>query len=176
MALNREVRDLINELSDAVRDFYDIKIPINNIVECVKKMGGTVIEKSDMDSFADGRIKKTGEESFEIEISSFQSQERKNFTIAHEIGHLFLHMGYIVDNDLWSTQSDRVYYRNGNSQEEYFANEFAAAFLMPKVEYRRIMDEHSDGNTVYTQEIAKYFNVSVEAASNRGKWLGYLQW
>lgn len=69
-----------------------------------------------------------------------------------------------------------IYYRNGNSREEYFANEFAAAFLMPKIEYKRVMDKNTEGNTVNTQEIAKYFNVSTEAASNRGKWLGYLQW
>lgn len=47
---------------------------------------------------------------------------------------------------------------------------------MPKIEYKRVMDKNTEGNTVNTQEIAKYFNVSTEAASNRGKWLGYLQW
>ena len=34
----------------------------------------------------------------------------------------------------------------------------------------------ADGNVVDTSKIAEYFNVSVEVASNRGKFLGYLRW
>lgn len=176
MALDNNIRILINELANAVRSYFDVEVPIKNIEDIVSKMGGVVIENPNMDCFSDGKIQRTGNETFTIEVSPYQSQERKNFTIAHEIGHLFLHMGFIVDEDKWNAQGERVYYRNGNSREEYFANEFAAAFLMPKIEYKRVMDENTEGNTVNTQEIAKYFNVSTEAASNRGKWLGYLQW
>ncbi len=176
MALSNDIRNLINELADAVRDHFDIQIPIRDIYDVVMKMGGVVIENPGIDSFSDGKIQKTGAETFIIEISPYQSQERKNFTIAHEIGHLFLHMGFIVDEEQWQRQGERVFYRKGNSQEEYFANEFAAAFLMPKAEFKRIMNENTEGSTVHTQEIAKYFNVSTEAASNRGRWLGYLQW
>ena len=63
-----------------------------------------------------------------------------------------------------------------NSEKEYQANEFAAAFLMPKKEYFRVMNENLDGNKVMTSKIAEHFHVSVEAASNRGKFLGYLKW
>ena len=55
-------------------------------------------------------------------------------------------------------------------------NEFAAAFLMPKELYKRVMDENTVGNAVYIAKVAQYFNVSIDAASYRGKWLGYLQW
>ena len=47
---------------------------------------------------------------------------------------------------------------------------------MPKMEYKRVMDAHTDGDLVNTSEVAKYFHVSVDAAANRGKWLGYLKW
>ena len=176
MALGKEMRVLINELADAVRSYYGVEIPITDINTVVENMGGCVIEKSSMESFSDGQIQKTGDDSFQIEISSHQTPERKNFTIAHELGHLFLHMGFRIDADLWNAQDERVYYRKGNTNEEYYANEFAAAFLMPEMDYKRIMDDNTQGVTVNTQAIARYFNVSTGAASNRGKWLGYLQW
>ena len=71
-----------------------------------------------------------------------------------------------------------MYHRAGSvsSEKEYQANEFAAAFLMPRDEYLKKMNEYTDGNKVNTSKIAEYFNVSVEAASNRGKFLGYLKW
>ena len=47
---------------------------------------------------------------------------------------------------------------------------------MPKDEYKKIMDYNTCGNMVQTSKIADYFGVSVSAASNRGKFLGYLQW
>lgn len=84
-------------------------------------------------------------------------------------------MGYMIDSEKWASQTDR-YYRKGNSDEEYEANEFAAALLMPKKEYKKILDKYTEGDIVHTAKIAEKFNVSVNAAANRGKWLGYLQW
>lgn len=85
-------------------------------------------------------------------------------------------MGFQTDIKIWKQQNDRLYYRNGNSELEYQANEFAAALLMPQDEYETIMDCNTQGNLVNTSEIARYFHVSVDAAANRGKWLGYLRW
>lgn len=79
----------------------------------------------------DGSIRKQ-DDGFIIYISPFQSTERRKFTIAHELGHLFLHMGYRINSDLWNKQMDATYYRAGDSLLEYQANEFAAALLMPK--------------------------------------------
>lgn len=176
MALSPEMKNLINNIAKEVLSIYNISVPINNIDEVVRQMGGTVIEDPSLDGFSDGKICKTGENQFEIVVSPYQTVERKNFTIAHELGHLFLHMGFLIDDTKWKLQNNKIYYRNGNSSSEYQSNEFAAAFLMPKDEYKAIMDEHTDGTTVYTAEIARYFHVSTEAASNRGKWLGYLEW
>lgn len=84
-------------------------------------------------------------------------------------------MGYLTNKKLWESQGEHIYHRIGSSEKEYQANEFAAAFLMPKQEYIKIMNENLKGNTVNTSKIAEYFHVSVEAASNRGKFLGYLK-
>ena len=72
-------------------------------------------------------------------------------------------------------KNENVFFRNGTSEEEYQANEFAAAFLMPEKKYREQLEKYTEGFTVYTSRIADYFGVSVAAASNRGKWLGLLE-
>lgn len=176
MALKNEIKNIINEMADAVRRAYSIDGPIKNITMVVKNMGGKIVEDASIDGFSDGRIKKVSNTSFEITVSPYQSEERKNFTIAHELGHLFLHMGYKTDRKKWKAQDNVAYYRNGDSELEYQANEFAAAFLMPQDEYKEVMDRNTKGNMVDTSEVAKYFNVSIDAAANRGKWLGYLRW
>ncbi len=176
MALNREIRRLINVMAEEVINLYGIQIPIINIEEVVQKMGGSVVDNSSIGEFSDGKIRKTGEDSFTIEVSPFQTEERKNFTIAHELGHLFLHMGFQTNEQKWQKQDNVSYYRNGNSELEYQSNEFAAAFLMPRVKYKEIMEQNTEGDFVNTAEVAKYFRVSIDAAANRGKWLGYLKW
>ena len=70
-------------------------------------------------------------------------------------------------------------FRKEHTQEyhlEYQSNEFAAAFLMPEEDYKRVMDQYTEGNIVDTSAVAKYFHVSIDTAANRGKGLGYLRW
>lgn len=176
MALDRKIKQLINYMVQEIIVLFEIEIPISDIYIVVSKIGGKVIEDSSLDIFSDGKIRKTGMNSFVISVSPYQTNERRNFTIAHELGHLFLHMGFMTDDDCWKKQNNTSYYRNGDSDQEYQANEFAAALLMPEKEYKRVMDENTIGNSVNTYEVAKYFNVSIDAAANRGKWLGYLRW
>ncbi len=173
--MNEELRRLINNLTQDIINIYDIQIPIQNINDVVRQLGGYIEENVMPDNMVDGSIRKEND-SFVISVSPFQSEERRKFTIAHELGHLFLHMGYIIYPELWSRQRDATYYRSGDSLVEYQANEFAAAFLMPKERYKEIMDRYTIGTSVETRKIAEYFGVSVSAASNRGKFLGYLQW
>lgn len=173
--MNNELRMLINNLTQDIVDLYNIQIPIQNINDVVTKLGGRIEESIDIDNMSDGSIRKQ-DNGFVIYVSPFQSIERRKFTIAHELGHLFLHMGYRINSDLWNKQKNATYYRAGDSLMEYQANEFAAALLMPKKAYKEIMDQYTIGNVVETDKVASYFGVSVSAASNRGKFLGYLQW
>lgn len=173
--MNNELRMLINCLTQDIIDFYNIQIPIENINDVVTTLGGSVEESIDINNMPDGSIRKQ-DNGFIIYISPFQSSERKKFAIAHELGHLFLHMGYRINSEIWNKQKNATYYRCGDSLMEYQANEFASALLMPKKTYKKIMDQYTIGNEVETDKVAEYFGVSVSAASNRGKFLGYLQW
>lgn len=176
MPSDRHLKQLINDMADTIRSIFQVKGPIDEIDKVVKKMGGRVVEDSSIDGFSDGRIRKEGKDSFVIEISPFQSKERRNFTIAHELGHLFLHMGFMTNPEIWESPDNVTYYRNGSSELEYQANEFAAAFLMPKRDYELRLYQCLQGDFVDTSQIASYFHVSIDAAATRGKWLGYLKW
>ena len=175
MALKYELRRVINEIAELVRKIYTVDGPVSDIDSVVSRMGGRVIENPDIYDFSDGQIRKISNSEFEIIVSPFPSLERRNFAIAHELGHLFLHMDFMTDSDKLRKQSKEVYYRNGSSELEYQANEFAAAFLMPRKDYKNKLDEHIKGNMANTEKIARYFFVSIDAAVNRGIELGYLE-
>ena len=170
--MDNSTRRMINSLAEDVLSAYNISVPIGNIDEIVEKLGGTIQKEA---FFSDGAVEKEGN-GFKIIVSPFQDEKRERFTIAHELGHLFLHMGYRTNNELWEKHENNIYHRIGNSEKEYQANEFAAAFLMPATEYLAVLIKVAEGNMVDTSKIAEYFNVSIEAAANRGKFLGYLRW
>lgn len=91
-------------------------------------------------------------------VNKSHCDERKRFTIAHEIGH------YVLDH----LNSDckryrRVDYDNGdNTAQESQANKFAAILLMPKDMVKEIWIKFHD-----IQIVAATFGVSVESASYR---------
>ena len=124
--MDNSTRRMINSLAEDVLSAYNISVPIGNIDEIVEKLGGTIQKEA---FFSDGAVEKEGN-GFKIIVSPFQDEKRERFTIAHELGHLFLHMGYRTNNELWEKQENNIYHRIGNSEKEYQANEFAAAFLL----------------------------------------------
>lgn len=172
--MNNELRMLINNLTQDIIDLYNIQIPIQNINDIVMALGGHVEKSIDIDNMSDGSIRKQ-DNGFIIYVSPFQSPERNKSAIANELGHLFLHMGYKINPELWNKQKNGTYYKSDDLLKEYQANEFAAALLMPKKVYKEIMNQYTIGNKVETNKVADYFGVSISAASNRGKFLGYLQ-
>lgn len=171
--MDSSTREYINKVVDSVRYIYGIESPIDDMENIVRLLGGK-IEEVAFDDFCDGSIQKYGEDSFCIKVSPFQNEQRRNFTIAHELGHLFLHMGFRTNLDVWRAQEDCVYTRFGTSEQEYQANEFAAALLMPKHEFIKVINEVAVGNKINMEIVAKRFNVSFSAAVNRGRFLGII--
>lgn len=92
-----------------------------------------------------------------IGVDSDQGLQRKRFTIAHELGHYFLH------RSLKSTFVDEVFTRSGTSNQiEREANAFAASLLMPKVLVLKAI-ENIEKNKIDDETIvslSKSFNVS----------------
>lgn len=169
-------REKIQKMAEKIHYKLDLEIPVN-LKAVSKEIGGEIIEE-DLPKEIDARIEKSGD-AFRIIVNRNKSNTRNNFSIAHELGHLFLHMGYIFNPDRWNKverYTDSVYHRFGHDAEELEANEFAAAFLMPKGKYRQVVKEFTEEGLCDLPKVARRFGVSEEAALNRGRWLGILSW
>ena len=173
-------RQIINGIAYKIRDILKLETPVD-LNELVTLLKGE-IEYDDIEG-NEARIQKIegGSYNFSITLSHETKKQRDRFTIAHELGHLFLHMGYLIDKEKWGkigTYKDSAYYRYGYSEAEYEANEFARAILMPEVEFIKIANDNKskDGKTYELHTIAEHFNVSVDVVKVRGRWLGLFEW
>lgn len=172
--LDLETKEYISNLTDKIREEYNIKTPIQDMTEIVKKIGGTVIQKYDFDSYYDATVMKTNDK-FYIAIPIISDMQRKNFNIAHELGHLFLHMGFKTNTEVWENQILNQYRRFSMIEQEIQANEFAASLLIPKDEYiSEIEQQTKNHQDIDIKAISKKFNVSYVLAYNRGYYLKIL--
>ena len=172
-------------VANKVRDVLELKCPYSP-EEAVRKLDGEIQETIE-DEYIDAEIKKYGDDKFIIRLNKDKPENRKTFTVAHELGHLFLHMGFIIDQDRWNSidnYQDSAFYRmsgdNGMpgryKQEEHEANVFAANFLMPEEEFISVANQYLDNGRCNTESLANHFNVSEMAVINRGKWLRVFEW
>lgn len=170
-------RRAIEHLADAVREQFEVKTPVD-MEKVVLGLGGKLQASHFDDHTISGMIQKVGG-SFEISYNEEHSELRSTFTIAHELGHLFLHMGYLIDEKKWNSideYKDSPKYRQGYSEEEYEANQFAGAFLMPESEYQQFVKDNSEDHKINIDLIAARFGVSRDAALTRGRWIGIFRW
>ena len=162
-----------NHLTQDIIDLYHIQIPIQDIDEAVKMFGGRVEEdREKYCKYCDFISKER--DSFAIYISPYYKSERRKMIIAQQLGHLFLHMGYQTNHDLWNHQKEGRFQEKNNPEQARQANSFAFALLMPEKEYRKMIDLNSEGLLVQTKNIAEYFGVSLAAAAQRGRGLNIL--
>lgn len=147
----------------------------------VKKLGGKIefFDPGEHDAEALITVK---DGQFKILLERDSYIQRQNFSIGHELGHLFLHMNYSKDknNKIKSNKEkkfvDITMKRLGYSELEFEAHEFSGALLMPKSAFKSLVQENSKGGIVDVTPIAKHFNVSLEAVKYRGRWLGFFSW
>lgn len=170
-------KEYINDITRVIRETFKLETPID-LKLLVEQLGGKLFETTDIVDNMEAKIEKLGS-SFEITIDQDKNEKRKRFSIAHELGHLFLHMGYLVNPEKWNNTIeyvDSVYYRYGYNIEEFEANEFAACLLMPLEEFVDISQKNFKDGFYNIEEIANFFDVSTQAVSNRGKFLGLFGW
>lgn len=166
----------IEELSEHILYKYDVKVPITNIEKLVEKIGGTIIYKNL--KYDHNHIIKTGNESFIIKINNFYfpkdgkiSDKMLKRIIANELGHLFLYMGYKVNDKLWKTMpiaENHVLDYNQNVDAQVFGN----SLLMPRNEYEKVINKYVKNNIINTEIIADYFQVTLGNAIERGRTIG----
>jgi len=97
----------------------------------------------------------------EVYINASDSPNRQRFSCAHEIGHYDQRVSS-RDDDSWGYIDRRgPSAATGNTPDEIYANQFAAALLMPEGEVRRLSE------TLTPAAMAVKFGVSLEAMKFR---------
>jgi len=178
--MNKINRETLELLTQRIREACYLTDAPYNIETAIEFLNGTVTQKI-LPPETDAFIHKTSDTTFEIVTNIFKSKARARFTLAHELGHLFLHMGFLVNEEKWKGEQnyqDTIFYRKSNikKQEEYEANEFAASFLMPQEQFILIAKQHFLNGLYSTKPIADFFDVSTDAVKMRGKFLGIFAW
>jgi Zn-dependent peptidase ImmA (M78 family) len=169
---------IIEKVNLALDGFSNKKSPID-LHKLVEYLGGS-FDRCFIPSGADASIWKDSEKHFVIKLDEPQpSSTRERFSIAHELGHLFLHMGY--KSELWEKQpigEEYDFKRLGSSTLEHEANQFAAELLMPKQEFINVCHKNYNEDEEHYDlgAISKYFQVSLSCAATRGKWLNLFKW
>ncbi|KHO18730.1 ImmA/IrrE family metallo-endopeptidase [Mycolicibacterium setense] len=123
----------------------------------LKRLGGEVQLATDEESLY---VRSRG--NFTVFIPHFTSSRRDRFTIAHELGHYFLH--YLYPKELES----KKFGRGGRDRAETEANVFASALLMPTEQFTEAYRELESDQWL----LASRFDVSPRAAAVRAEVLG----
>ena len=105
---------------------------------------------------------------FEILVNSKDSKVRQRFTIAHELGHFFLHKDILESEDIHID----ILYRTEKTPEEVEREKevdyFAGALLMNRTLLKKLRNSYS------ITELAEMFEVSASAMTVRLDRLGIL--
>lgn len=170
-------------------------LPINPLV-VAQARNIKVLSAEFLDPKVSGAIVKAGNGSISVYVNEKDGKKRQRFTIAHELGHLLLHLENQQGNFTDKIEDDQhleqlfldLQYSQGNfteeqsgeevvmyrdkahgGQQEIEANQFAAAFLMPKP----LVIQHWDKGTKLGG-MARLFDVSEISMRYRLNNLGLL--
>lgn len=159
-----KTNDKLEELTSNIlldNDMY--RIPVD-VISIAKSNDIKVFEAS-LDKKISGAIRyNKATDKFEILINKNDAKVRQRFTIAHEIGHFFLHKEMLKDDEIHVD----ILYRMTNEQEKE-VDYFAGALLMNKTLLEKA---YKDGNSI--TQLAELFDVSVSAMTVRLDILGLL--
>ena len=128
-----------------------------DIDRLMNMLGGSVELEHDSESL---EVRDEGD--FTVFIPRFTSERRDCFTIAHELGHYFLHYLYP------EVRGGKQFSRGGRDRAETEANVFASSLLMPAEKFA-LAHKECGGDS---WSLSVIFDVSPAAAEVRAQVLG----
>lgn len=159
-------------------NYCDLDLIVSRFGGSVFMQGGLELSDKEELGFPEASLLVNPDKSFEVFLNPTASFERNRFSLAHELGHYFLHFLYPLSNS--TSVSDDVernveegkvlLARRSFEQESYEweANWFAAALLMPKSLFEREWGAKGKDS----RAVAAAFRVSNQAAEVRARELG----
>ena len=114
-----------DDIARLARNYFDVpKGPVKNIADVLEKKGIIIKEFNFQTEKFDGITVITDKHQPIIFVNNQLSGDRKRFTLAHELGHLIMHIPFELELE------------TDDKELEHQANLFAAEFLMPELEIR----------------------------------------
>lgn len=162
-----ECLDDIEKAANKLREYWDLgNKPIKNMVYLLETKGFVItsmtLGKKNIDAFG-SHHEVNGKHYYSIVLGNEKrSFYRRQFDVAHELGHKILHDPYMDIDDLSKEEF---------KQMEQEANDFAAAFLLPKESFLREVLIHPNDLSYYVL-LKKRWNVSIGAMVMRAYKLG----
>lgn len=140
----------------------------------IAKLSGVIVEQTDLGDEVSGLLVIHSGQGV-IAYSPDQGDQRKRFTIAHELGHYILHNqdsadAVFVDKDFIVKYRSQKAYSEIEVRQEQEANAFAASLLMPKdLIFEELKKERlqSMSESELIEELARIFDVSIPAMTFR---------
>ena len=178
MGITLKQRVLIDNLANSLRHMLP-KFSNRELDEALKSIGIDV--RYFVDKELDGFLKWDSERKQPIiSVNAKHSLNRRNFSMAHELGHLVIDWNWIPFNKNISFDESKVLnvtkYRgatgltNAEKTSESLSNEFAAAFLLSNDDLKSFIFQNQDLDYVdLINKVATTFVVSSEVANIRLK-------
>ena len=168
--MNRKKIKLLVDSLLAQDNLRSIPVDINKIARLANANVEITALKDGLSGFA---YQKNGTRF--IGVSVDEGQERQRFTLAHELGHIFLHKNDALRYDNGLMMFRNLHSSDGTDIKEIEANRFAAELLMPEEELRQdiaelpSIDFMSDSTLTqrYVKKLAEKYQVSPKAMSVR---------
>lgn len=98
------------------------------------------------------------------------------FIIAHMMGHLILHMGYLTSPEVWEQQPEQRFQRFSARVQEEQANAFAMELLMPQQLFQETVKANVQNGAIDMDAVAMAFQVNRSLAVRRSAELGLIAW
>ena len=168
--INQELEDLTSEI---LMNNVMYKIPVDVIK--IANSNDIKVYEGDLDKKISGAIRyKKDENEFEILVNKNDMKSRQRFTVAHELGHYFLHRDFLKDEEIHIDIMYRTINNDKVNLEEIKRREkevdyFAGALLMNRTLLEKMHKENSS-----IKELAEIFDVSISAMTVRLDILGLL--
>ncbi len=163
--IREDLEDLTTEI--LVDNDMLYKVPVNVI--SIAKAYGIDVYETEFNNEISGIIRYDKErEKYEIIVNKNNAWVRKRFTIAHELGHYFLHRDMLKNNDIHVDALYRtaVQLDTQTNEREKEVDYFAGALLMNEKVIEKLMQNYE------ISDMAKILDVSYSAMTVRLNILG----